>query len=368
MTPNLLNNIQTALRQAAAASVALALPLLLAACSGATTTQGGVEEEGAVPPIAFGASLEAAAARTAADDDAHTRAVVEPGADGGVPADMEDFLVWGGHSGSVDNLFEATTVTPAGTYTGERYWVTGQRHDFYALHPATLPEEAKATVSAATTTDGADGGATMTVTGFDTRATGAAAVDLMTAQALGITPQADQTPGKVQLSFRHELARVNFLIRTEADGVTLRHTSLTGIAYKGNFTNAITTTTTATPSWEIIATADPAFSSTGPQELNIESEGIYFMDGDLLLIPQSLAGDDDNDDNPPALNLQWTYAGDDAAAAQSAQIPLHTQDHPKWEAGSSYLYTIVIPGTDAEVGFTVTAGKWDDNHTIYEEL
>lgn len=357
MTPNLLNNIQTALRQAAA-SVALALPLLLAACSGATTTQGGVEEEGAVPPIAFGASLEANAARTAAD--AHTRAAVEPGADGGAPTGMADFLVWGGHSGSVDNLFEATTVTPAGTYTGERYWVTGQRHDFYALHPATLL--AQATVSEATTTT--DGGATMTVTDFVTGATGAAAVDLMTAQALSITPLEGEAPGKVQLSFRHELARVNFLIRTEADGVTLSHTSLTGIAYKGNFTNAITTTT-ATPSWEIIATADPAFSSTGPQKLDIESEGIYFMDGDLLLIPQSLAGDDGGD-NPPALNLQWTYAGD--TAEQSAQIPLYTTDHPAWEAGSSYLYTIVIPGTDAEVGFTVTAGKWDDNHTIYEEL
>lgn len=259
-----------------------------------------------------------------------TRAAVDADKNG-----MQDFLVWGGSDGS-NNLFDATAVTPDGYYEGVRYWVSGKTHNFYALHPAGLSG----------TGCGDDG--VRTVTGFDTSAKrGAEAVDLMTADAGGITYTEGQSPNAVSLSFSHELSRVRFHIETE-EAVIIRDIKLAGIVYKGDFTSKAEVSSP----WNNTTEATDETTPFTQPELTLAANGESdLLDGDLLLIPQSL------NDNC-VFTMTWTYKEGDVS--RTVNVPLPNAGASEWQKGKSYLYSVSIPAQATDITLNVKVDGWND--------
>lgn len=253
--------------------------------------------------------------------------------------DMESFLVWGGFD-SQNNLFNAETVTPQGYYDGTRYWVQDKKHDFYALHPASLKDKASCTE-----------GGLITVTDFDTsQKRGTEAIDLMIASRTSIQYNAGETPSSVDLTFSHELSRVKFSIQTEAT-VTLSNIRLTGIAYKGTFSKKSDASGTWTNSAIAGETDDSPFQTQQGETLTVEAEGsIDLLGGDLLLIPQTLT-------EQAVFTMTWTY---EDGTAKIFEVSLPKAGQKEWKRGISYHYSVVIPKQSSDIGLTVSVGDWND--------
>lgn len=280
-----------------------------------------------------------AAACTQTDDDApqgraisfrpaaETRAAVDADKKG-----MEDFLVWGGYTGQ--QLFEGETVHPDGRYEGgTRYWVPGE-WNFYAIHPKGIN---------ASCTNG-----TFTVTGFDASATGTYAVDLMTATA-SVTCT-DTPPTSVELAFHHELARVNVIIVSEGDAVTISDAKLYGISHTGNLNGN---------TWSLDAVSDrsqPSFTTT-TLEIADTQEHLLFG-GDLLLPPH--AGLD-----AATLEFDYQYTTGDTSS-KSSTIKLKTASVTAWEKAKRYNYRIKIPRNAVEVELTVEVADWEQKDYTVE--
>lgn len=258
--------------------------------------------------------------------------------------DMECFLVWGGFD-SQNNLFNAETVTPQGYYDGTRYWVQGKKHDFYALHPASLKDKASCTE-----------GGVITVTDFDTsQKRGTEAIDLMIASRTSIQYNAGETPSSVDLTFSHELSRVRFTISTAAK-VSITDVKLWGVAYKGYFTS-----NSATP-WSNLIEAtkdDTPFSQPVAFELDVDNSrhllaGAYDANndkyGDLLLIPQDITED-------VIFMMTWVYEN---ATSRTVNVPLSQVGPALWEKEKSYHYQATIPSPTTDITFNVTVTDWND--------
>lgn len=131
--------------------------------------------------------------------------------------EMSDFRIWGWRTSENESpvpVFEGEKVS-AGSWTyegGTRYWVMDQTYNFYAVHPVFPLEGNETTVNV--TLDG-----TFTINNFDCSKTGDEAVDLMTASAKGLIYKTGETPQKVGLEFKHELCKVEVIVKT-GQGVT----------------------------------------------------------------------------------------------------------------------------------------------------
>ncbi len=303
----------------------LAVSLFAAAC-----TTGNIEEPGReLRAIAFTPRAESRAAIDRVDD-------------------MSAFNVWGWHSDgtTTTNIFDATPVSrDAGwNYTdGVRYWQTGKTYDFYALHPSTFPDGMTAAVSA-------DG--TITVTGFDCSATGADAIDLMTASRTGIIYQAGETPQPVTLEFKHELTRLRFTVKSENSSLTVTSFSVYGVNYAGNFEK--TTTNTHWTDLTLCTSADDTpYKTTGHLELNTTDGLERNIFGDVLLPPHETL------DNA-RLRITYRFPGEttDRESVINLKIPGKTE---AWTAGESYGYTLTIKGGSLSV--TVKINPWDEKDT-----
>lgn len=273
-----------------------------------------------------------AAACTQTDDDtpqgraisfrpaAETRAAVDADKTG-----MEDFLVWGGYTGQ--QLFEGETVHPNGSYEGgTRYWVPGE-WNFYAIHPKGIN---------ASCTNG-----TFTVTGFDASATGANAVDLMTATA-SVTCT-DTPPTSVELAFHHELARVNVIIVSEGDAVNIIKAKLYGISHTGSLNGNTWALGTVSNS------SQPSFTTTTLAIADTQEHLLF--GGDLLLPPH--AGLD-----AATLEFDYQYTTGDTSS-KSSTIKLKTASVTAWEKGKRYNYQIKIPRNAVEIELTVEVADWE---------
>lgn len=273
-----------------------------------------------------------AAACTQTDDDtpqggaisfrpaAETRAAVD--AD---KKEMTDFLVWGGYTGQ--QLFEGETVHPNGSYEGgTRYWVPGE-WNFYAIHPKGIN---------ASCTNG-----TFTVTDFDASKTGDDAVDLMTAS----TPITctDTPPTSVELAFHHELARVNVIIVSEGDAVTISNAKLYGISHTGSLNE---NTWSLDP---VSGSIQPSFTTTTPAIA--DTQEYLLFGGDLLLPPH--AGLD-----AATLEFDYQYTTGDTSS-KSSTIKLKTASVTAWEKAKRYNYRIKIPRNAVEVELTVEVADWE---------
>lgn len=261
---------------------------------------------------------------------AETRAVVEGGT---LP---DDFLVWGGYSNTL--LFEGETVHPNGSYeNGTRYWVPGT-YNFYAVYPATIKD--KTTFS----------NGSLTVEDFGCSATGNDAVDLMTAIRPSITYEASNEPQPVAMEFQHELARVNIIVTSEGDAVTISNAQLYGISHKGTLKGS---------NWELSQESDKANPSFTEQTLNInDTQDHLLFGGDLLLPPHNTLSDN------VTLDFSYQYTTGDTAS-KSASIKLKTNSVITWEKGKRYNYRINIPRNATDVNLTVEVANWEEkNYTV----
>lgn len=288
-----------------------------------------------------------AAACTQTDDDtpqgraisfrpaAETRAAVDADKKG-----MEDFLVWGGYTGQ--QLFEGETVHPDGRYEGgTRYWVPS-KWNFYAIHP-------KFSSESGVTTDVDMVNGTFTVTRFDASKTGTEAVDLMTATA-SVTCT-DTPPTSVGLAFHHELARVNVIIVSEGDAVTINNAILYGISHTGSLNgNTWKLGTVSNSSQPSFTTATLAIADT--------QEHLLFG-GDLLLPPHNTLGDE------ATLEFDYQYTTGDTSS-KSSTIKLKTASVTAWEKAKRYNYRIKIPRNAVEVELTVEVADWEQKDYTVE--
>ncbi len=252
---------------------------------------------------------------------------------------LSSFSVWGGYEGAED-LFNKTEVDPSGAYTdGTRYWIPGKTFNFYAVHPAILPQN--------TTTNVTDvaGNGIIIVTDFDCSATGVDAVDLMTATRKGMD---GSKPEKVALTFNHELAKVNFTVKSENTVATISSFKVYGVNYKGTLTKKEQTAT-----WDPVTACgvgDTPFTYTKEFTLSKDNwEKDIF--GDVLLIP---------DDDLTDANLEIIYKYPDETTSRTSTVNLNTTISG-WEAGKSYKYTIAIKGGSLSVN--VNVNPWDSKDT-----
>lgn len=255
--------------------------------------------------------------------------------------DMEDFRVWGWHTASgaeAARIFDATIIyKDAGwNYTdGTRYWVLGETYDFYALHPASI--------SASYDPDGK-----LTVQDFDCSATGSLAVDLMTASNTGIRYNDGDEPQPVDLTFRHELARLKFTVKSEHTVANITAFKIYGINYKGtlNRDNGVSTWT------DVQAyTEDNTGFSASSFSLNTTDGMERDVFGDILLLPHSdLTG----------AKLHVAYRYPEETADRTVEIDLGASA-PSWLAGQSYSYTLTIKGGSLTLNVSVL--EWQEEDT-----
>ena len=269
---------------------------------------------------------------------AETRAVVE----GGSLPSSSSFRVWGWYGTGNDinknvfnNPFE-TVMESNGSwgYTGGlQYWIPGMTYNFYGVYPAS--------VTASVTTDGI-----ITITDFDCSKTGTNAVDLMTATA----PGDGDTPAPVAMEFQHELARVNIIVTSEGDAVTITDAQLYGISHKGTLNGS---------NWELSQESVNDAPSFTEQTLNIsDTQDHLLFGGDLLLPPHNPLSDN------ATLDFSYQYTTGDTTS-KSASIKLKTNSVTTWEKGKRYNYRINIPRNAQDVTLTVEVADWDEkNYTV----
>lgn len=266
---------------------------------------------------------------------AETRAAVE--------ADFPDgssFSVWGWYrttGSTIDKtVFNNIPVTKSGgawTYTGgTQYWIPGMTYNFYGVYPANVGSCE------------ADG--TITVTNFNCSETGENAVDLMTATAQGD----GSSPKPVAMPFQHELARVNIIVTSEGDAVTISNAQLYGISHKGTLKGS---------NWELSQESDKANPSFTEQTLNInDTQDHLLFGGDLLLPPHNTLSDN------VTLDFSYQYTTGDTAS-KSASIKLKTNSVITWEKGKRYNYRINIPRNATDVNLRVEVANWEEkNYTV----
>lgn len=269
---------------------------------------------------------------------AETRAAV----DGSSLPSSSSFRVWGWYGTGNDinknvfnNPFE-TVMESNGSwgYTGgTQYWIPGMTYNFYGVYPAS--------VTASVTTDGI-----ITITDFDCSKTGTNAVDLMTATATGD----GDTPAPVAMEFQHELARVNIIVTSEGDAVTITDAQLYGISHKGTLKGS---------NWELSQESVNDAPSFTEQTLNIsDTQDHLLFGGDLLLPPHNPLSDN------ATLDFSYQYTTGDTTS-KSASIKLKTNSVTTWEKGKRYNYRINIPRNAQDVTLTVEVADWDEkNYTV----
>lgn len=267
---------------------------------------------------------------------AETRAVVDD------TDTLGHFRVWGGYGNSATNVFNGTIVySPNWDYRdGTRYWTLGKSYNFYAVHPAVLPGESTANVSEE---------GTITVENFDCSATGADAVDLMTATASRDYNGTDNSA--VGLTFQHELARVKFIVSSEGDAITITDAKLYGISRTGDLNGSTWTLDAASSS------DSPSFETESLSINDNDTDEHLLFGGDVLLIPQSLT-------NAATFVFNYQYNGEETHSVSSTLSTVGNVT--AWDAGKSYNYRISIPQQPVDVTLTVTVTDWDEENFTVE--
>lgn len=229
---------------------------------------------------------------------------------------MSSFSVWGGYDGN--NLFEKTKVTNQGKYEGgTRYWIPGKTFNFYAVHP-------HEGITSAVADDG-----TITITNFDCSKTGAEAVDLMTAKNTGITYTSGSLVLPVEMNFSHELAKLNFIVKSESDAVEVTQFKVFNVIYNGTLLGSSWNT------FEKNTQGDNIYNSSS-FILNINDGLSKNVFGDVLIIPH---------DNANLLNanvlISYKYSGEQEIKTQTLSLVVDNVIE-NWSSGQSYSYSLTI--------------------------
>lgn len=267
-----------------------------------------------------------------------TRAAI----DGSFPSGTS-FSVWGWYTGTkvTNQVFDRTEITNNSgnwEYTDTQFWVLNCPYDFYAVHPHDG-------ITASVASDG-----TISVTNFDCSKIGSEAIDLMTAQKNGITYTGDTPPSPVDLKFGHELAKLNFVVKSENAVATITEFKVYGVDYIGTLSKKSTTAT-----WTDKTTCqdtDTPFSINQEFVFNTTEGWEKNVFGDILLIP-------DNDLTDAFLKIQYKYS--DETTERTSVVGLKTALTDKWEAGKNYKYSLTIEGGSLTINVTVI--DWTEKDT-----
>ena len=257
--------------------------------------------------------------------------------------DISDFRVWGWRTPENESpvpVFEGEKVS-AGSWTyegGTRYWMMDQTYSFYAVHPVFPLEGNETTVNV--TPDG-----TFTINNFDCSETGNEAVDLMTASAEGIIYTTGETPQKVGLEFKHELCKVEVIVKTD-QGVTatLHEAYFYGMAVHGTL-NQI-----SGKSWALGSVTDQTntpYKKVTEVELKPVSQLSLF--DEMLLIPQKCTGVN--------LVVTFTRSGDNLTETIDFNKFI-----PEWSVGQNYRFVLTIEA-DAITFGSFTVDEWGETNT-----
>lgn len=245
---------------------------------------------------------------------AETRAAV----DGTELPSNSSFSVWGGYDNNVNNVFNGVTVTGSNgswSYSGTQYWLPGKEYNFWGVYPANLQG---VTISSVGSSAG-----NIEVKSFDCSATGDAAIDLMTATAPNLL--GDNPPDFVNLNFKHELAKVNFIVKSENNAVDITQFKVYNVIYKGSLN----------PTWGSYTKneqKDEIYNSSS-FSLNNNSKNVF---GDVLIIPH-------DNENLKQANILISYKYSNEEDIKTKTLPLAINNViDSWESGKSYNYSLTI--------------------------
>lgn len=260
--------------------------------------------------------------------------------------DMSDFRVWGWRTSENESpvpVFEGEKVS-AGSWTyegGTRYWMMGQTYNFYAVHPV-YPLEGSGT-AANVTLDG-----TFIINNFDCSKTGDEAVDLMTASAEGIIYKTGETPQKVGLEFKHELCKVEVIVKTD-QGVTI---TLHDAYFYGMAVNGTLSQRSGNSLWTLDEnvtgqTDTPYYNKQAEKELKPVSQLSLF--DEMLLIPQECT----------EVKLVVSFTRSKESFTETIDF---NQFIPEWSAGQNYRFVVTIEA-DAITFGSFTVDEWGETNT-----
>lgn len=244
------------------------------------------------------------------------------------------FSVWGWRTNSENQqnaVFDNTEVKNyAGYwgYEGVQYWYLDNTYDFYAVYPFGNGNVFH------------DG--TILISDFDSSKTGTDVVDLMTAEKTVFYDGSNS--GRVDLKFRHLLAKVSILGHSEGSDAHIESISLTGVGTKGSYTKNI-----SEEKW----TVDSASGLFEKSDFNLTSTPSDIF-GTLLLIPQSV--------DKIKLNIEYSYPEIIDSSTGKPLVKNLIYNLPasySWEAGKSYRYTFALNG-DYIIFDTPQINQWND--------
>lgn len=260
--------------------------------------------------------------------------------------DMSDFWVWGWRTPENESpvpVFEGEKVSASSwTYEGgTRYWVMDQTYNFYAVHPVFPLEGNETTVNV--TPDG-----TFTINNFDCSKTGDEAVDLMTASAEGIIYKTGETPQKVGLEFKHELCKVEVIVKTD-QGVTI---TLHDAYFYGMAVNGTLSQRSGNSLWTLDEnvtgqTDTPYYNKQAEKELKPVSQLSLF--DEMLLIPQECT----------EVKLVVSFTRSKERFTETIDF---NQFIPEWSAGQNYRFVVTIEA-DAITFGSFTVDEWGETNT-----
>ena len=244
------------------------------------------------------------------------------------------FAVWGicrkGDAAPI-RVFDGTRVVSDGgqwSYGEPQYWLPMFTYDFRALYPADLPAGA----SVAFVGDGPH----LTVGDFDA----VSGVDLLAASPAPIECDPGRTMGPVNLEFRHLLARVRFVGRSDEQHlgtgrrIVIDRAVLYGIRTRGDWSGASFAEELPgswTPRGELLGAESGTYVAESV-ELATDGTDLFADERALLFIPQELTD----------AVLEITYHYDCSESDRyTGRVALKSVSE-RWEAGKSYRYPFTI--------------------------
>ena len=207
---------------------------------------------------------------------------------------------------------------------GLEYWIPGAKYYFKAVYPTTIDYA----VDNSTTTQ------PLTITEYNITSQD----DILVAEAgpLTVDPVVG-APGSgsvVSLQFKHLLANVSVMVKSEISNVKVKTIAFANIANKGNLNGndwSSNEETTLTKSMEVSLDKDADFEDV--------------TDGGFLVIPQGIDG-----------SKQKLYIETSHKTYNDITIPKIT-----WESGKRYAYTLIIKQENI-VFNEPTVEEWDEEN------
>lgn len=268
---------------------------------------------------------------------------------------------------------------------GARYWPTGDTPDklsFFAYYPSNA-----GTITAPATGLGAFS--------FTAQATAAAQVDFMVAdvvkdQVYGATNATvgETKKGTVNLTFKHQLAKIQVKFKTTAEIVADANTDIqvTSASF-GHINNAGTLTasydgTATSTAWSAVS-GDAAYTIAIPAgnltataaNSGVPADDIFLLVPQTMVAPTRSAGVVTDDSTAQYIDVAWTITTDGIATNNSKRIYLDecvttdggdTQANIDWEKNNFVTYVITI--APYQILFTGAATEWDAEEIGYYRI